>query len=127
MIYGVGIDIENHARFKKYTDSSFNPEHLALIFSNRELRDYAAANNYLYYALSFSCKEAFYKAFGSSEVLLNEIELIFNDTNDFKSLEIFFSGKAKAIIQREKLNIIHSYSVVNENVIFEAILECQTK
>lgn len=124
MVYGVGIDIENHSRFKKYTDSSFDPKNLSLIFSKRELENYIPANNHLYFALSFSCKEAFYKAFGSSEVLLTEIELIFNNANDYKSAEIFFLGKAQEIISKEGISINHSYSVAKDNVIFEAILEC---
>lgn len=124
MIYGVGIDIENHSRFKKYVDSSFNPKQLSLIFTDREIENYVAARNHLCYALSFSCKEAFFKAFGSHNVLLTEIELLFTNTNDYTDYEVLFSGTAKAIINENKLKVKYSSSVPDQNVIFEAILEC---
>ena len=91
MIYGVGVDIEDHRRFEKYISSSDGLEHLLPIFSQKELHNYSKYNSHLCYALSFSCKEAVFKAFGQDwgeECMWNDIELIFNEAPERKKAKV---------------------------------------
>jgi len=128
MIYGIGVDIEDHNRFKKHLESGYGTE--LPIFTKRELHNYSQYNSHLCYALSFSCKEAVFKAFGQDwgdECMWNDIELLFSDVPETKNAEIVLKGRAKSIV--EEMGIKHpltfSYHIDSSKIIFQSILVCE--
>ncbi len=131
MLFGVGIDIENHHRFLKYKKSEL--EYLLSIFSQNELNNYAKYNSHLCYAISFCCKESLFKAFGvswnNSKIQWTDIELLFSDIPETKKASIFLSGFAEELMINN--NIIHppkfDYTITESQIIFESILSCNTK
>ena len=132
MIIGVGIDIENHNRFIKHHQSGEISTFLKSIFSENELKNYAIYKTHICYALSFSCKESFYKAFSFSknniDIDWRDIELIFNNYPENKDALVQFSGLAAELI--DKYNIISppdfNYTISESTVIFESVLSCKT-
>lgn len=133
MIFGVGIDIENHSRFLKYNRLDNKYEFLLSVFTKDEQINYKKFNNHLCYAVSFSCKEAFFKVFGESwnngNMQWSNIELIFNGQPEDLNVEIRFSGYAQSLILKHNLNLpcLFNYSIDDTEVVFEAILTCKTK
>ena len=131
MIYGVGVDIEDHRRFEKYISSNDGLEHLLPIYSQKELYNYSQFNSHLCYALSFSCKEAVFKAFGQDwgeECMWNDIELIFNESPEKGKAKVFFNGYAKQIIREQRISdsVDIEYRIDESKVIFQSILLCKT-
>jgi phosphopantetheine--protein transferase-like protein len=133
MILGVGIDIENHSRFLKYISPNFKPEYLLSVFTQDELDNYSKFNNHLCYAVSFSCKESFLKAFGvgwnNSKIQWGNIELLFNEPPENKNTNIRISGHARKLLDEFSINsfYVYNYSIDNSVVVFESILTCKTK
>lgn len=133
MLFGVGIDIEDHLRFLKYKNSDSKLEYLLSIYSKNELKNYANYNSHLCFALSFSCKESLFKAFGvswnNSKMQWTDIELLFSDIPENKKARVKFSGYATELI--EKYHITYppefSYSISDTHIIFESILSCSKK
>ena len=132
MVIGVGIDIENHNRFNKYHKLNEFSKFLRSVFSERELNNYVLYDSHICYALSFSCKESFYKAFSFSknniDIDWRDIELIFNNYPENKDAVVQFSGLAAELI--DKYNIItppdFNYKISESSVIFETVLSCKT-
>jgi len=130
MIYGVGVDIEDHRRFDKFVNSIKDLEHLLPIYSKKELQNYSQYNSHLCYALSFSCKESVYKAFGQDweeGCMWNDIELIFNEAPERKKAKVFFKGHALKIVRKHGIiePIQIDYSIDESKVIFQSILLCK--
>ncbi len=133
MLFGVGIDIENHHRFLKYKNSDSEPDYLLSVFSQKELDNYAKYNSHFCFAISFSCKEAFFKAFGASwnnsKMQWTNIELFFTDIPENKKTSVEFSSFAKELIATH--NIItppfFDYTITESSIIFESILACKLK
>jgi phosphopantetheine--protein transferase-like protein len=133
MLFGVGIDIENHNRFIKYQKSKDKTEHLSLIYSEKELKNYSQFDTHLTFAISFCCKESFFKSFGvswnNSPIQLKDIELIFDDSPEKKKVSVSFLGYANEQITNN--NIINppyfDYTITDTLIIFESILACKTK
>lgn len=92
MIFGVGIDIEDHNRFYKYLEQKNESESLLPVYTQsllpvytqKELYNYVQFNNHLCFAISFCCKEAFFKAFGTSWN---------NSAIEWHNIELFFYTK----------------------------------
>ncbi len=133
MILGVGIDIENHSRFLKYISPNCNPEFLLSVFTKNELDNYRKFNNHLCYAVSFSCKESFLKAFGvgwnNSKIQWTNIELLFNEPPENKNTNIRINGIAQKLLGEYNTNtsFLYDYSIDNSVVVFESILTCIKK
>lgn len=132
MIFGVGIDIEDHTRFEKYYKNAESIRNLAFIFTENEFENYKLFNSHLCFAVSFSCKEALYKALNNNDlhgINLREIELIFNDEPTNNNARVFFYGETLKLVKEK--NIINppffEYSFFGKNIIFETILRCNTK
>ncbi len=129
MIFGVGIDVENHHRFIKYATLA-EQEKLSLFYTPQEIENYASFDSHLCYAISFSGKEAFYKAFSSGQSSfipsLTDVEIFFKDEPPGGKLEIAFSGNASEIIEKYKIDLPaeYNYSIEENFVIFETILLC---
>lgn len=130
MVFGVGIDIENHSRFIKYQFYSESDNPMLSVFTAKEIANYKKIGSHLCYALSFSCKEAFFKAFGQSwndsEILLHDIELFFDDRPEMNKTKVVLSGETERL--RKKFSIkepfAYLYQIGDENIIFEVVLEC---
>lgn len=133
MIFGVGIDIENHSRFLKYSGPNNKSSYLNSVFTKAEQTNYKKFNNHLCYAISFSCKEAFFKAFGESwnngNIKWSNIELFFNGPPKDNNAEIRFNGYAQNLILKHNLNLpcLFNYSIEDSEIVFEAILRCKKK
>ena len=130
MIYGIGVDIEDHRRFEKYINSGDGLEHLLPIYSANELQNYSQYKSSICYALSFSCKESVFKAFGKNwddGCILSDIELIFLDYPERNRAQINFRGHAKQLIEKENLmeSIFFKYHIDKTKVIFQSILLCK--
>lgn len=132
MLFGIGIDIEEHGRFLKYVTPHENKYLLLSVFTPREIANYSQFGSHHCFALSFSCKEAFFKALGiswnNSEILWTNIELIFDDMPEKKQSTVYFSGFARQYIQQQhiQLPVDYSYRLDEQHVIFEAYLTCRT-
>lgn len=132
MIFGVGIDIEDHTRFEKYHNNEKNIRDLSFLFSENEYVNYKLFDSHLCFAISFSCKEAFFKAMNNEclpEINFTDIELIFNENPRNNNAEVFFKGEALKVIERN--NIINppffEYKIFDNIIVFETILRCKTK
>lgn len=130
MVLGCGIDIEEHKRFLKFFKST-EPVHFFLsIYTQDEIKNYSIFDTPLCYAVSFSCKEAFYKAFSSAfhnvQIDWREVELIFHDEPVKGMAELNFSGTALELSLKNNLIIPpdFNYSISDSLVIFETVLEC---
>ncbi len=101
-IYGIGIDIEDPARFQKYLDKSTKQ---MPVFSELELKNY---NSTARMAYSFCIKEAVFKALKGyrkkQKLNWTDAQIIFLDNSDFNINKISFSGQAEQLIAEEKLN-----------------------
>ncbi len=130
MVLGCGIDIEEHKRFLKFFKSADAAHFFLSIFTQNEIKNYSIFNTPLCYAVSFSCKEAFYKAFSSAfnnvQIDLREVELIFHDEPAKGRAEVHFKGAVLELSLKNNLIIPpdFSYSISDSLVIFETVLEC---
>ena len=131
MVLACGIDIEEHKRFLKFFDSSKPAHFFFSVFTQDEIENYSRFNTPLCYAVSFSCKEAFYKAFCSAfdnvQIDWNEIELIFHDEPERDRAELQFKGTALELLQKNHVIMppVFNYSISDSLVIFETVLECE--
>jgi phosphopantetheine--protein transferase-like protein len=131
MIFGVGIDIEEHHRFLKYLNSQNSSRKLLSVYSDKEIENYKPYNNHLCFAISFSCKESFFKAFGqtwaNSPLQWDDIEIVFNDIPENKNAEVLLSGYAQELIQKHKIDseIKFDYDISDTSIVFKTILTCQ--
>ena len=130
MVLACGIDIEEHKRFLKFFRSA-EPAHFFLsIYTPDEIENYSLFNTPLCHAVSFSCKEAFYKAFSSAfnnvQIDWHEVELLFHDEPGMGRAELKFKGAALELSQKNNLIIPpdFNYSISDSHVIFETVLEC---
>jgi len=127
MIFDVGVDIEEHQRFLKYLDSE-KSKYLLSVYSQKEIDNYQKFKSHLCFAIGFSCKEAFFKAFGetwaNSPMQWTDIEIFFKSNPTHKNAEVIFSGYAKTLINNNKLQISpeFNYKIMPTSVLFEATL-----
>jgi phosphopantetheine--protein transferase-like protein len=128
-VLGCGIDIEELARFKnKIPASGTDISGFAnLVFTPLEIACNLAISPRTTFPLGFSCKEAFFKAFGiswtNSSISWKDIELIFNDKNNLHDYSIKLEGYAKEMFTEKKSRSIESCLEFTDNyVIFQVIL-----
>ena len=133
MIYGVGIDIENHRRFEKFINSKGEIEDgLLSVFTDREIHNYRKYASHLCYALSFSCKEAFFKCFGQDwgeDCMWGDFELFFDDEPGKKRARVKFSGKARELMLKNNIDMqaFFDYHIFENSLIFESYLTCKER
>ncbi len=131
MVFGCGIDVEELDRFNKYKSFSESAEFLSMIYTNDELNNFYQYDFSLCLALGFSCKEAYFKAFGlswlNSQIGWTDIELIFSDRPSKQSATVNFYGYAENIIREQSIlqPTQFSFSYTEAYVIFEAQLLCR--
>lgn len=127
-IVGCGIDIEEFDRFKKFIPTrSVIHELTNLVYSDSEIITNQKISPHLTFPLAFSCKEAFFKAFGvswtNSPITWKDIEMIFQDKKDIQRYSIRLSGYARELFK--KLNCSRfetSMEIGKDFVIFEVLL-----
>lgn len=123
-IFGCGLDIEELSRFDKHTER--NDYYLIKdICTQREI-DNLCSDKRVRFALSFSCKEAFFKALGvswtNSNISWKDIELLFSGP-EFDSYKVHLHGYAKELLLRNKAGIGEmSFDFNDEFVLFQVVL-----
>jgi phosphopantetheine--protein transferase-like protein len=131
MILGVGVDIEHHNRFKKYALKD-NPQNLSLFYTNHELDNYKKLNTHLCYAISFSAKEALFKAFSSgfesNDFFLTDSQIFFNNST-ISDISISPSEALLKVIKQYKIvwPVEYNLSIDNKTVRFEVLIQCKKK
>ena len=123
-IFGCGVDIEELSRFGKHTEQN---EYCLIkdVCTQREI-DNLGRDERLRLALSFSCKEAFFKALGvswtNSPISWKDIELLFRGPR-LNSYEVVLHGYAEELLLKNKAGIGEmSFDVNDEFVLFEVVL-----
>lgn len=126
-VFGCGIDIEELARFDKYienTDYSLMED----ICTRREFNNLCGygGDRRVRFALSFSCKEAFFKALGiswtNSNIFWKDIELLFNSPG-FDKYSVQLSAYAKEILVKNNAKVEETALDYNDEfVMFQVIL-----
>ncbi len=104
-IVGCGIDIEELDRFKKFIPTHPDLSELTkLVYSDYEIRINRNILPHVTFPLAFSCKEAFFKAFGvswtNSPISWKDIELIFSESGNLNLYEVNLSGYARILYER---------------------------
>lgn len=123
-ILGCGIDIEELIRFNKYVQNS-DFSLMRDICTKREF-DNLWGEKGVRLALSFSCKEAFFKALGlgwpNSEISWKDIELLFHDRG-FKRYSVELNGYAKETLVKNNGKIEETSFDYNEEFVrFQVVL-----
>lgn len=127
-IIGCGIDIEELSRFEKHDPThSDSREFFDLVYTDEEITNNSKILPHLTFPLCFSCKEAFFKAFGiswtNSPISWKDIELLFKDREDLQQYSIRLTGYANELFQNMNCS---RYEVSFENneefVIFRVVL-----
>lgn len=127
-IAGCGIDIEELARFSRHLPVNESiPDLWHMISTEEEISINRQFSPHVSFPLSFSCKEAMFKALGrswtNSNISWKEIELIFQDHQLGGDFLIRLSGHALARYRALNCTRIESaFSFTDDYVIFQIIL-----
>jgi phosphopantetheine--protein transferase-like protein len=126
-VYGCGLDIEEVKRFNKFIKKN-DCSLMGNICSRRELDNFHGKyiDKRIRLALSFSFKEAFYKALGkiwvNSDICWKDIEILFKSP-DFSDYRIILRKTAEDILFNNNINLAEVYFTYNkEYVVFQIIL-----
>ena len=98
-----------------------------MVYTTAEIQNHLSILPHVSFALGFSCKEAFFKAFGvswtNSEISWKDIELLFDNQNNLNNYSIRLGGYAKKLYRKLKCSDIRSSLYYNnEYVVFKVIL-----
>ena len=123
-IFGCGVDIEELSRFGKHTEQN---EYCLMkdVCTQREI-DNLGSDERLRLALSFSCKEAFFKALGvswtNSPISWKDIELLFSGPG-LDIYKVHLHGYAKELLLRNQASIGETFFDVNDEfAMFQVVL-----
>ena len=123
-VLGCGIDIEELSRFDKYIDN-IDVSFMENFCTERELQN-VYGDKRVRYALSFSCKEAFFKALGvswtNSDISWKDIELLFSGP-DFYYYKAKMHAYAKELLRKNNARIGEMSLDYNEEfVTFQVVI-----
>jgi phosphopantetheine--protein transferase-like protein len=127
-VLGCGIDLEELSRFNKNIPTKSNNTGFAqLVYTPAEIEGNLKICPEFTFPLGFSCKEAFFKAFGvswtNSKISWKDIELRFENKYNLHDFSIHLSGFAEEWCHENKCNKIESnMEYTNIYVIFQVIL-----
>jgi phosphopantetheine--protein transferase-like protein len=127
-IVGCGIDIEELDRFKKFIPTHTDiPDLTNLVYSDSEIAANQKISPHLTFPLAFSCKEAFFKAFGvswtNSPISWKDIELIFQDPKDIQQYSVRLNGYAGELFEKMHCSRFETAIKIRKRyIIFEVIL-----
>lgn len=124
MVFGCGIDIEEISRFEKYIKNN-DYSLIEDICTQRELNN-VCGDKRVRFALSFSCKEAFFKALGvswtNSNIFWKDIELLFSGP-EFNNYSVQLSDYAKEILVENNAKIGEASFDYNEEFVrFQVVI-----
>jgi len=104
MVFGCGIDIEETHRFDKhYFENGKLSDLIYDLFTSKEIENFSFFGKEAFLK-GFCFKEAFYKALNNPDFDFKDVEIIFDDQNNFeiytskRIMEIFKTHKIKEII-----------------------------
>jgi len=123
-VFGCGIDIEELSRFDKYIDN-IDFSFMENFCTERELHN-VFGDKCVRYALSFSCKEAFFKALGvswtNSDISWKDIELLFSGP-DFYQYKVNVHAYAKEFLRKNNAVIGETFLDYNEELVtFQVVI-----
>ncbi len=100
MIFGCGIDIEETSRFDKhYFENGILSDLIYDLFTSKEIENFSVFGKEAFLK-GFCFKEAFYKALNNPDFDFKDVEMIFEDQNNFK---IYTSKKIDSIFNDLKI------------------------
>jgi len=100
MIFGCGIDIEETKRFDKhYFENGILSNLIYDLFTSKEIENFSVFGKEAFLK-GFCFKEAFYKALNNPDFDFKDVEIIFENQNDFK---IYKSKKMDSIFNYLKI------------------------
>jgi phosphopantetheine--protein transferase-like protein len=123
-VFGCGIDVEELSRFHKYFGNN-DYSLIEDICTERELTN-LCGDKKVRFALSFSCKEAFFKALGvswtNSAISWKDVELLFSGPG-LDNYKVHLHGYARELLLRNKAGIGKiSFDLNHEFVRFQVVL-----
>ena len=120
MIFACGIDIEEIERFNKhYFDKGKLSDLIYDIFTSKEIENFSFFGKEAFLK-GFSFKEAFYKALNNSDFGFKDVEIIFDDIDQFK---ISTSNDLKEWLNQQNIiQIKANCQSTNQFVIFKVLL-----
>jgi phosphopantetheine--protein transferase-like protein len=127
-VLGCGIDIEELDRFKRKIPTRTNINGFAQsVYTPSEITRNLNILPGFTFPLCFSCKEAFFKAFGvswtNSKISWQDIELLFTDENNLHDYSIRLNGFAKDLYRKKKCHQIDSsLEYTDTYVVFQVVL-----
>jgi phosphopantetheine--protein transferase-like protein len=127
-VVGCGIDIEELVRFRTMIPIPPNSRGFSeLVYTPEEITCNLGITPGLTFPLSFSCKEAFFKAFGvswtNSRISWKDIELIFSNSDDLHKYSIRLGGYAEELFHEKKCSLIKSsLGYTDTYVMFQVVL-----
>jgi phosphopantetheine--protein transferase-like protein len=127
-VVGCGIDIEELARFNtKIPIQEDLPGFAQMVYTTSEIECNLAIHPEVTFPLCFSCKEAFFKAFGvswtNSKISWKDIELLFYNENNLQDYSVRLTRFAEELYYEKKCTGIESWiEYTNEYIIFQVIL-----
>lgn len=124
-VFGCGVDIEELGRFERYVAAE-NDSLMRDICSPREYENLSVGERKTRCALSFCCKEAFFKALGvswtNSCVAWRDIELI-SSGRGLHECEVWLHGDARRIYASNRLSVGEATFCCNDDyVLFQIVL-----
>jgi phosphopantetheine--protein transferase-like protein len=127
-VVGCGIDIEELVRFRTMIPVPPNSRGFSdLVYTTEEITCNLGITPALTFPLSFSCKEAFFKAFGvswtNSRISWKDIELIFSNSDDLRKYSIRLGGYAEELFHEKNCSLIKSsLGYTDTYVMFQVVL-----
>ena len=127
-VAGCGIDIEELSRFRnRIPGQEYIPDFSEMVFTPQEIACNSRSEPDLKFPLCFSCKEAFFKAFGvswiNSKISWKDIELLFPDENNLLSYNVRLSGYAMELFENMDCHRFESHLEFNDEfVVFHVVL-----
>ena len=124
-VFGCGIDVEELARFDRYTGEG-DDTIMRDICSQREFDNLRSGDKRARFALSFCCKEAFFKALGvswtNSDVTWRDIELLSSGPG-LRECEVRLHCAARDIFEANRLRVGEASFAYNDDyVVFQVVL-----
>jgi phosphopantetheine--protein transferase-like protein len=127
-VLGCGIDIEELDRFEKKIPTPTNITGFAqLVYTPSEIARNLSIHPGLTFPISFSCKEAMFKALGvswtNSRISWMDIELLFENEKNLHEYSIILNGYAQEIYDAKRCRSIESFfEYTKKYIIFQVVL-----
>ncbi len=127
MVAGCGVDTEEWQRFEKHLRHFPHSPFVKMVLSPAERENYQNYPAELCLPISFCCKEAAFKALGSSwtnsPIQWQDIHLLFHAHPHKKDYSIKFSGHARHIYNAlQAQNLQSDYHLAAHYITFEILL-----